>query len=54
MIGRYGSEKPFIKGMGKYTIWQNSQTGKLTGIPKYVDIGIFREGVQIDDVLLAK
>lgn len=54
MIGRYGSDEPFIKGRGTYTIWQKSQTGKLSGIPKNVDIDIFREGVQIDDVLLAK
>lgn len=54
MIGRYGSYEPFIKGRGTYTIWQKSQTGNLSGIPKNVDIDIFREGVQIDDVLLAK
>lgn len=54
MIGRYGSEEPFIKGRGTYTIWQKSQTGKLAGIPKNVDIDIFREGVQIDDILLDK
>ena len=54
MIGRYGSEEPFIKGRGTYTIWQKSQTGKLSGIPKEVDIDVFREGVQIDDILLDK
>lgn len=54
MVGRYGSYEPFIKGRGTYTIWQKSQTGKLSGIPKNVDIDIFREGVQIDDILLTK
>ena len=54
MIGRYGINEPVIKGRGTYTIWQKSQAGKLPGIPKNVDIGIFREGVQIDDILLAK
>ena len=54
MVGRYGSYEPFIKGRGTYTIWQKSQTGNLSGIPKNVDIDIFREGVQIDDILLAK
>lgn len=54
MIGRYGNDEPFIKGRGTYTIWQKSQTGNLSGIPKNVDIDIFREGVQIDDILLAK
>ena len=52
MIGRYGSEKPFIKGMGKYTIWQKSQTGKLTGIPKNVDIDVFCKEVLFDKILL--
>ena len=54
MIGRYGINEPVIKGRGTYIIWQKSQAGKLPGIPKNVDIDIFREGVQIDDILLAK
>ena len=52
MIGRYGNDEPFIKGKGNYTIWQKSQTGKLTGIPKNVDIDVFRKNVFIKDILL--
>ena len=54
MIGRYGKEEPFIKGRGTYTIWQKSQTGKLPGIPKSVDIDMFRKGSRIGDILLHK
>lgn len=52
MIGRYGNEEPFIKGRGAYTIWQNSQTGRLTGIPNNVDIDIFRKNASVRDILL--
>jgi len=52
MIGRYGDEEPFIKGRGTYTIWQKSQTGKLTGIPKNVDIDVFCKEVLFDKILL--
>jgi lysozyme len=52
IIGRYDNEKPFIKGKGTYTIWQKSQTGKLSGIPKEVDIDVFRKEVLIANILL--
>ena len=54
MIGRYGNEEPFIKGKGNYTIWQKSQTGKLIGITKNVDIDIFRKNKGISDIMLAQ
>ena len=43
-----------IKGKGNYTIWQKSQTGKLTGIPKSVDIDVFRKDKGISDIMLAQ
>lgn len=52
LIGRYGNDEPFIKGKGNYTIWQKSQTGKLTGIPKSVDIDVFRKDKSINDIRL--
>ena len=52
MIGRYGNEKPFIKGKGTYTIWQKNQAGKLTGIPKNVDIDVFSEKASVKYILL--
>lgn len=53
MIGRYGNDDPFIKGKGTYTIWQKSQKGRLSGIPKNVDIVIFRKNASINDILLS-
>lgn len=52
MIGRYGSEKPFIKGEGTYTIWQKSQTGKLNGIVRNVDIDVFHPNHTVNDILM--
>ena len=52
MIGRYGNEEPFIKGKGTYTIWQKSQTGKIAGILKNVDIDIFRKNASVKDILI--
>lgn len=53
MIGRYGINEPVIKGRGTYTIWQKSQTGKLSGISKNVDIDFFRKNVSVNDILLS-
>ena len=52
MIGRYGKDEPFIKGKGTYSIWQKSQTGKLPGIPKSVDVDAFHPFYSINDILL--
>jgi len=52
MIGRYGNDKPFIKGEGTYTIWQKSQTGKINGIVRNVDIDIFHPHHSIHDILM--
>ncbi len=52
MIGRYGNEKPFIKGEGTYTIWQKSQTGKLKGISRTVDIDVFHPNHSINDIMM--
>ena len=54
MIGRYGDEEPFIKGRGTYTIWQKSQTGRLAGIAKNVDINVFRKDKSINDISLGR
>ena len=53
LIGRYGINEPVIKGRGTYTIWQKSQTGKLSGISKNVDIDFFRKNVSVNDILLS-
>ena len=37
-IGRYGNNKPIVKGPSHYTIWQYSESGRIKGIPKPVDL----------------
>ena len=37
-IGRYGENKPVVKGQSHYTIWQYSERAKIPGIPKPVDM----------------
>ncbi len=53
MLGRYNSDNPpTFKGKGHYTIWQYSETGKLPGIPKQVDLDKFHPECSIDDLML--
>ena len=54
MIGRYGKNEPIIKGKGTYTIWQQSQKGKISGISKNVDIDVFHRQVSVTDIILVK
>ena len=37
-IGRYGENKPVVKGLSHYTIWQYSERAQIPGIPKPVDM----------------
>ena len=41
-IGRYGENAPVILGDGEYTIWQYSESEKITGIERKVDKCIFQ------------
>lgn len=51
-IGRYSTAKPKIKWNGKYTIWQYSEDGIVTGIYQKVDLNRFNKGVTLDDITL--
>ena len=37
-IGRYGTNKPVVTGPSHYTIWQYSESARIPGIPKPVDM----------------
>ena len=37
-IGRYGKNKPVVTGPSHYMIWQYSESAKIPGIPKSVDM----------------
>ena len=52
-IGRYGDKPPIVNGIGHYTIWQYSEKGRLSGIPKPVDIAKFHPDYSSKDILLA-
>ena len=52
-IGRYGDNKPVVKGPSHYTVWQYSEKGKIKGIPKDVDLCRFHPDKGIEDILLS-
>ena len=52
MIGRYGANRPVIKGTGHYDIWQYSQEGKVDGIEKPVDLNRFHPDFDLNRLLL--
>lgn len=49
-IGRYGPNSPEIKGKGSYTIWQYTETAKIDGIPKPVDMCRFNSKYSIENI----
>lgn len=57
--GKYKNYKFFIANYKRYpqgqlTLWQYTQTGKLSGISGYVDFGEFAAGKDVDDIRLDK
>lgn len=51
-LARYGGGKPYVKGGGKWNIWQYSETGHINGIKGKVDLNCFAEGTSLDDIML--
>lgn len=49
-IGRYGPNPPEIKGTGTYSIWQYSESARVKGIPKPVDMCRFHPKYTINDI----
>ena len=52
LIGRYGENEPNMRDDSNWTVWQFSETGKVDGIPKNVDIDIINKKYNLDDILL--
>lgn len=48
-IGRYGPNAPEIKGAGTYSIWQYTESARVNGIPKGVDMCRFNPKYNLDD-----
>ncbi|MDE7465466.1 MAG: hypothetical protein K2M59_03445 [Muribaculaceae bacterium] len=53
-IARYHHKEPVINGGGKYTIWQYSETGRIDGMPGFVDLARFNKGRSVSNILLHK
>jgi len=51
-IARYGTQKPVLKGYGKYNIWQYSEKGSVNGIKGHVDMNRFANGTCLSDIEL--
>ena len=52
LIGRYGPNAPNMRDKTSWTIWQFSETGKVEGIPKYVDIDVLNDKYNLQDLLI--
>jgi len=52
LIGRYGKNAPNMRDKSNWTIWQFSETGRVEGIPKQVDIDIINIKYQMQDLLM--
>ena len=51
-IGRYGENKPVVKGPSHYSIWQYTDKGRIKGIPNKVDLCRFHNDCSIRDIQL--
>ena len=52
LIGRYGKNSPNMKDNHDWAIWQFSESGKIAGIPKPVDIDALNSNVELKSLLL--
>lgn len=52
LIGRYGKNAPFMKDHSNWTIWQFSESGRIDGISKAVDIDVLNQKFKLKDILL--
>ena len=51
-IGRYSLFKPFMADGHDWTIWQFTETGKMNGIAKHIDVDVMNEKFNISCILL--
>ncbi len=52
LIGRYGPNAPNMRDRSNWTIWQFSESGKVNGISKNVDIDVLNPKFELSDLLL--
>ena len=54
LIGRYGNKEPLMKDGSNWTIWQFSESGKIDGIDKSVDIDVVNSKFSLEAIKLKK
>ncbi len=54
LIGRYGKNIPNMRDNSSWMVWQFSETGKVNGITKDVDIDVINKKYSLNDLLLKK
>jgi lysozyme len=54
LIGRHGENSPNMRDEKQWYAWQFSETGKVKGIPKLVDIDMLSEDASLQTILLNK
>lgn len=47
LVGRYGANPPLMIDLNSWAIWQFSETGRVKGIPKNVDINVVNSSFDI-------
>ena len=52
LIARYGKNSPNMKDNNDWAIWQFSQSGKIEGITKPVDIDVLNSNVQLKSLFI--
>ncbi len=50
LIGRYGKNAPNMRDKSNWTIWQFSETARVEGIPKLVDIDVINKKYSLEDL----
>ena len=51
-IGRYSLFKPFMADGHDWTIWQFTETGRIMGVAKHIDVDVMNEKFNISCILL--
>lgn len=52
LIGRYGPNEPFMKDGHDWAVWQFSESGRIKGIPKDVDIDYVNPNLDLDNLFV--
>ncbi len=54
MIAKYADEVPDLNGSPRIALWQYSSKGQVAGIRGYVDLSVFVDNYDLNDILISK